>query len=478
MEKVILHYKVLIAGGGPAGTGPLFYAIRNNRLKQLLDAGVAIVDKGEHLACGTIGQHVINSDTLGGVFLECLQGNEEGLFSDVMKAEITAQLRQYSSSSVPLQLVGQYMKVLGVALENIVNSNPASRFFYSTEIRSVHTGCEDGKIHVMAVRRCEGEEREIEFIVDKLVMAMGGKQSYDQVSNETIAGTLPLAPYRDKMLLTSHALTPAGSEEMQRRLKEAGNKKVVIIGGSHSAFSSAWTLLNKVAGIDFSEGDITLMHRSKLKLFYPTRENAIQEGYTDFTDEDICPLTKRVYRLAGLRLDSRELLKRVWGMSSWGVENRVKIVSIDPQGNNADEIKKLLDEAALIIPAFGYRPNVVPVFDASGQEVDLLCRNGGALVDDKGCVLDAHRQPVANIYGIGLASGFVPSGDLGGEASFMGQTNGLWLYQNGVGELVFNQLETPVPVLKIEINEENLAAEIKNGVAPQIEPGSSERLVA
>jgi hypothetical protein len=29
---------------------------------------------------------------------------------------------------------------------------------------------------------------------------------------------------------------------------------------------------------------------------------------------------------------------------------------------------------------------------------------------------------------------------LGGEPSFRGQANGLWLYQHGIGEIILNQL--------------------------------------
>ncbi|RZM10963.1 MAG: aminotransferase DegT, partial [Sphingomonas sp.] len=43
-------------------------------------------------------------------------------------------------------------------------------------------------------------------------------------------------------------------------------------------------------------------------------------------------------------------------------------------------------------------------------------------------------------YGIGLAAGFVPWGRLGGEASFSGQANGLWLWQNDVGMMIVDQL--------------------------------------
>jgi hypothetical protein len=49
---------------------------------------------------------------------------------------------------------------------------------------------------------------------------------------------------------------------------------------------------------------------------------------------------------------------------------------------------------------------------------------------------DAAGQVVPGAYGIGLAAGFVPWGALGGEPSFRGNANGLWLWQNNVGQMI------------------------------------------
>jgi len=61
--------------------------------------------------------------------------------------------------------------------------------------------------------------------------------------------------------------------------------------------------------------------------------------------------------------------------------------------------------------------------------VDRYCR-----------ILDAHDQPIPSAFGIGLAAGFVPWGRMGGEASFRGQANGLWQWQNDVGQMIVDQV--------------------------------------
>src|SRR4029079_10841856 len=137
-------------------------------------------------------------------------------------------------------------------------------------------------------------------------------------------------------------------------------------------FSSAWVLLNKT-GLTFEEGDITILHRQKLKIFYPTVADAHAEGYTDFDENDLCPLTQHVYRLGGLRWDSRELLKRIWGVGGAPLENRVRLVALDPTNeHNILDVRQLLDEAALIIPAFGYRPITLPLYDHNDQAIELM----------------------------------------------------------------------------------------------------------
>ena len=63
---------------------------------------------------------------------------------------------------------------------------------------------------------------------------------------------------------------------------------------------------------------------------------------------------------------------------------------------------------------------------------------------DRHCrILDASGAAIPGLFGIGLAAGFVPWGRLGGEASFRGQANGLWLWQNDVGQMIVDQLLEP-----------------------------------
>ncbi len=436
-------FKTLIIGAGPAGTGPLVNAQQRGLLPQLLDEGIAIADRSPHMGSGSIGQHIINSDTIGGTFLECLINQEAGAFQSVINSPARQNLEAYRKSAAPLKAVGEFMGEIGLALHQIIDAHPVSQFFANVEARSIQR-MPDGNFRTTFVP-CTPEYGDEPFdIISKFVVtALGARQLREQTLTADIIPGLNLADhYADKSLLTGHILTEHGAHEMEQRLQTTPNHKVVIIGASHSTFSAAWALLNRT-GIDFEEGDITILHRQKLKIFYPSVEDARAEGYNDFDENDVCPLTKRLYRLGGLRWDSRELLKRIWGIGGVPLEKRVRLIALDPTNqHNTVDIKALLDEATLIIPAFGYRPITLPFYDEHHQQIGLFASGEGtpSLVDDDCRVLDSQGEPIPNFYGIGLASGFMLSGALGGEPSFHGQTNGLWLYQNGVGERILNAI--------------------------------------
>lgn len=437
------RFKTLIIGAGPAGTGPLVNAQQRGILPQTLDESIAIVDRTAHIGSGTIGQYIINSDTMGSTFLECLINQENGPFQSVIESQAKQILDQFRQSAAPLKAVGDFMGEIGTALQQVIEQHPVSQFFPCTEAREIRIGI-DGLFHTTLVPiSSESQSQPFEIISQYLVTALGARQHEDRTLQAEIIPGLNLSDhYTDKTLLTNVVLTANGPIEIEKRLRHSSNHKVVIIGASHSTFSSAWVLLNKT-GLTFNEDEITILHRQKLKIFYPTVEAAYEEGYTDFDENDLCPLTKRVYRLGGLRWDSRELLRRIWGIGDAPLEKRIRLIALDPTDeHNIVDIRTLLDEAALIIPAFGYRPITLPIYDSSDQQIKLLCEGDGAppLVDDECRVLDASGTPIPNFFGIGLASGFMLTGALGGEPSFKGQTNGLWLYQNGVGGRILDQI--------------------------------------
>ncbi len=453
------QFTTVILGAGPAGTGPLVCAHQRGDLERLLDTGILIVDKSAHMGRGSIGQYGINSDTYTDTLLECLDRGDARILGRVRRAPITAELQTYRGGCLPLRLAGEFMAELGAALRDVIDAHPRSHFWPETEAVALRQ-LSDGRYRV-DLQTADGPRT---VLAERVVSALGARQVRSRTLTAPIVPGIDLsAPaYQRKVMLTNEVLSEAWLPSLRSRLLNGPNRKVVIIGASHSTTSTTWLLLNRT-GVDFGPGDITILHREPFRIFYPTREAALADGYTDFGDDDFCPVTGRLYRLAGLRFDSRELVKQFLGVGGAPAEPRVRLFPLDRTGRqNAFDLRALLDEAVLIIPAFGYRPNTVPVEAADGSRLALMADQGPdpaatlpsaiaelvsyasapPLVDPACRVLAADGKVIPNLYAIGLASGFRLTGNLGGEPSFRGQTNGLWLYQNGVGELILNQLLT------------------------------------
>jgi hypothetical protein len=272
-----------------------------------------------------------------------------------------------------------------------------------------------------------------------LVIATGAHQPKTRLEEELVAGESLVKRWGDRLVQSADVIGRKGLIQVGRRLEKISTPRVAILGGSTSAMSAAHSLLHRLPNVKFSEGAVTLFHRRPLRVYYYTPEEALADGYTDFGTEDICPVTNRVYRLAGLRLDSRELLMQLLGIGGRAPEPRLRTKLLKQDDPEAVE---MIDSAHLVIAAFGYRPNALRLLDEHGSDIRLFAETApeAPLVDDGCRVLDWLRRPLPGVFGIGLAAGFVPYGRLGGEPSFKGQANGLWLWQNDVGMIVVNSV--------------------------------------
>ena len=83
---------------------------------------------------------------------------------------------------------------------------------------------------------------------------------------------------------------------------------------------------------------------------------------------------------------------------------------------------------------------MIPLFDDSGNQLRFIGEETGHWVNNNCEILDIEKNVVPGIFASGLASGFIPTGDLGGEPTFEGQTNGIWYYQNALADLILKNL--------------------------------------
>lgn len=436
MNELLIRNAVIV-GGGPAGLAPVIAACRSGQIRDLLAGGLTIVDKNHRLGAGEIGRYHINSDSLAETFLSCIEGDTDRRLAALRDHPTIQAVARYRGGAVPLQLIGEFLAIVGMAIHAIVGCSPGGAVLAGYE--AVCTQMVDDGLWLTRVR-CLRDGAEKLLLSRSVVLATGAMQPPERLRQEIVAGVPLLPRYAGKLMQSGELMTPQGLAEVACRLRGVREPKVAIIGGSQSALASAHALLNYLPDVAFGAGGVSVLHRRDLRVTYNSAAAAQAEGYLEFGPDDICPLSGRVFRLGGFRLESRELVMRARGIGGRPPEPRLSLHRL--RGSNDAQAARILAEADLIVAALGYRPRALPVLGLRGEPIKLHAQTLDMLpmVDGECRVLDAAGQPLPQLFGIGLAAGFVPRGRLGGEPSFVGQANGLWLWQNDVGAMIVNAL--------------------------------------
>ena len=433
------HAAVVIIGGGPAGLAPLLAAHRRGRLAALLEQGVTVVEQSSAVGEGSIGRWCINSDSTGFTFADCLAGPPDGELAPLRSHALTKEFLEAGHGTVPLLRAGEFLALVGQAMNEVIAARPNCRVLNRCKAISTRRTATGWLTRIEDI--ATGQERTIHS--RSVVLATGASQPSERLRAETVAGANLVERWGEKLLQSSEVLDGPGFAAIAARLTAFGRPpQVAIIGGSTSAAAIAHALLNRMPGVNFGPNGVTIAHRRPLRIFYPSVDAALADGYTEFGPDDICPVSGRVFRLAGFRLESRELIMRARGIGGRPPEPRLQLHRL---GVDDAASRTLLDNADLVIAALGYRPHALPVFDAAQNPVPLLAQTApqAPLVDGRCRVLDALSNPLPGLFAIGLAAGFVPHGKLGGEPSFRGQANGLWLWQSDVGGLIVDAVLDP-----------------------------------
>lgn len=426
---------VVVIGGGPAGTAMLTAASKRGTLIDLAASGMVMVERDSVIGRGRIGDYGITSDSTATTFLSAVKDNPHPEIAALVDHPAARAVRRYSDTEgVPLPEVGPLVRATADRLGAIVTGAGGRILTGHEAVEARMRG--DGLWTVTLRRLADGAT--IEQCTRSVVIATGGHQPIDRMATQQVAGVPIARVHGDKLVQSDRALAVGGLDLIGDLLAGRRAPRIAVIGGSTSAIATIAMLLKARPGFAFGEGALTLLHRRPLRPFYHSIAAAEAEGFTDFGPDDICPVSGFVYRLAGFRLEARELVLRMLGVDGRAPEPRVRTHRIT--GDDDMAARELLDRADLIIAALGYRPFALPLIGADGAAIALNADRGGAMVDRHCRVTDADGAPVPGVYGIGLAAGFVPWGALGGEPSFRGQANGLWQWQNDVGAMIVDQL--------------------------------------
>ena len=427
----------LLVGGGPAGTAMLTAASKHGLLRPLAARGLTIVERGGVLGGGALGSYAITSDSAAETFLSAVKDNPEPSIAALMEHGSAHEIaRHIGALGVPLARSTPFLEATGEALGAIVEQAGGSILRHHEVVEARRAPGELWQVRVRDL--LAGTERVI--TARNIVLATGGYQAREDVAHAELAGATLGELAGDRLIPGDAFLKLGGPEALAERLRALPAPRVAIIGASTSALASAALLLKQQPALPLGAGAVTLLHRQKLRPFYPSVEAAHADGFTDFGADDICPVSGFVYRLAGFRLEARDLALRMLGIGGRVPDPRLSLLHLRP--DSEAQARQAILNADAVIGALGYRPRALPLLDGQGAPIALSAHLPGRprLVDQHCRVIDARGVPVPGAYGIGLAAGFVPRGKLGGEPSFRGKANGLWLWQNDVGLAIVEQL--------------------------------------
>ena len=282
-----------------------------------------------------------------------------------------------------LRDAGRFLDLVGECLHGMIVAHPASQVFTNHEAVSVRQTASGWRV---TLRDAAGHTSSL--ICRHVILATGAEQPMARLAQERLGGESILTRCGDRLLQSGDVLGTGGLAQVAARLAGRKHPRVAVIGGSTSAAAVCHALLHRLPGVRFGDGALTLLHRRALRIYYPDTGSALAEGYTEFTADDLCPVSGRVFRFAGFRLDSRELLMQVRGIGNRPAEPRMvlhALQEVDPEG------LQILDAADIVVAAMGYRPRAALVQDRSGAPITLLAHTGpqAPLVDGACRVLDA-----------------------------------------------------------------------------------------
>lgn len=421
----------VIVGGGPGGLGPLIWAAQNGVLHQWLGEGVALVERTNRLG-GSLGRYGINSDSLGGSYLECLEAEAWPEALHHLRSDpITLEMQEYRTSFPPLSLVDRYMGRIGLALASTFATQSTSALHMNTAAQSIHLR-EDGNVTVVV--HDSGAHQKM-IVARSAIVALGGRQYW---TNQEAAPGLTFAECAMRHVLPSNdLLSHEGLQQADQIMRAAGERRIIIWGGSHSAYAVAWALLELPGAKALRDNQIVIVQRRPPRVFYPTRADAAADFY-EVEPGDICARTQRVNRMGGVRGHGRDIWRRI--AQRPGVEPETRVAIADLQDLATEELRVMIEEASLVIPCLGYRSATLPIFDCAGRRLSLKADHNEDAVGEDCRLLLSDGTSLPNIFGIGLGTGFRPTPSMGCEPNFRGQANSLWLYQNDIAGVIYRAI--------------------------------------
>ena len=443
----------VLAGFGPAGCGFLVHAIKSNAIERLIDDGLLIIDRSSRPGAGKVGDYQLTGNSLSRAFLDCIDDPAlDWLFGDLAATEPSInQLRELEFEAPPLDIVGNFLTAIAKrTLDYLVNEHGVP-VLLETEIDQIQQKAAGDYLLSLRNRRT-GQTFAIS--ARNVVSALGGRQSMDIIEDTDIAPGVTLGDATDQ-LMTSDQFLMMSDEAIRDAIQINGGSSadIVVVGGSHSAISTVDRLCQALAPVGLKH--LTMLHGSPLRLYYSSPEEARADNYPFSDAHDVCPMSGRVNRFGGLRYRSLDVAKSILKTGHMP-EHDVEIHWMPLKSTAPDVITQALRQAPAVIAAMGYQANLPPVVDAQSVDIPICNWPRGIEVDEIGSVKTVCQGSLAGLYAIGIGSTLLRRSEaIGGEPSFNGVADGVWLYHNHGGGVILNALIDDEPTLENQHVEPN-----------------------
>ncbi|MDB6144226.1 MAG: Lysine/ornithine N-monooxygenase [Pseudomonas sp.] len=450
----------VVGGAGPAGMGLIFNALKTGALPEMTRDGLIIVDASPIPGTGRLADYQITANSVGDVFLDCLRDPAlRDVFEPLERSDAYWRIRNQAFVAPLLSEVGELLAEASKLVLDHIIEHFGVQVWSSTTITEVVSTDDEYQVWV------EHEGRSQVIRCRCLVLNLGGHQDPKHLLNALADQGLAVSPSaRIESADTLLRMSPEALRAYFAPTLAAGGK-LTVVGGSHSAFSMLENLAKALQSAGLEE--MTLVHRSQIRLFYESVEQALADGYVFDPVDDVCPVSGRVNRSGGLRYSALAVGKDILDHGRIGTDGvRVHLLqSGKGPAQQLERVRQALLESSVVVQCTGYQPLLPTLKYADDSPITLREVKGGLDSDPSGCPLDANGQRLHGLHLFGLGSGLGIDPRLGSEPSFDGRIYGVWQFHNDASRAAIDSVSARVkaPVVEKPVPTRRRNERVENG---------------
>jgi len=366
----------MILGFGISSFCFLLYLYNENLLKK---HRILICEENNEPCLNSLNYKNVNSNSTLRSLLEPFRIE---MFSDILtKVDRDYDLDCYINLSDYNKIVNSMAKVFLSSLDSFSNIDIKLNF----RVDNISHGCSGIRTGKHTTKTC--------------IISMGAKQDINQLAAQDTDGLL-----KDKL---SQCVLPHDIFTNEVDFDSFNNKKIAVIGSSHSSLSVVDALLSK----KINPKNISLLCKNDFKVFFDSRESCLRHHLT-FNEGDVCTETQTINRFDGLRENSKEIYLN---LSKYGI-------------NKHCSNKISCEDFDIIVPCWGYYKKLPKINKH-------LYKN--AIDSNENFELTVENKSFSKIFSLGIGSN--PKIKIT-QKNFKRSIDGVWLYYNLISKPLYENL--------------------------------------